>query len=193
MAYNTGQQKQRSTVLAGLDCGFAIKGVPNEDNFPEARFTASTTVVVGVGECVGMLRIPANTVVLGAELYWNDAAPNAIVAVGDPYSCARLLGPIHVGTARGIVSGYGAAFAMCSPWGLCGSLQKIGTEGDGCGIGYRYTCETDLVMTNLYSDANATMGGWQGSSAALGSQVSTAINAGTYHLVLHVKKATAVQ
>ena len=190
MAYNTGTQKHKSTNLEALDCGFNIKHPPQEDNMPDASFTASTTRVVGIGECVAMIRVPANTIILGAEFFWNDAAPAGIVAIGDPFGCARILGPIHVGTARGVINA-----STCSGftvWGACGSLTKTGTEGDGCGFGYRYTCETDINMTNLYSDANATMGGWQGSSTALGSQVSVALTAGTYRLILQVKKATSL-
>lgn len=192
MAYNTGVYKQRSTLLANLDCNLNVKGVPNDDGFVEARFTATTTTVVAVGECVGMIRIPANAVILDAQLYWDDAAPAAVVAIGDPFACARLLGPIHTGTARGVSS---SSFANCSPWGQCGSLSKMGVQGDGCGFGYRYTCETDVIMTNLYSDALAQGGGWAGSAGAAASNPgmqSTAINAGTFHLILHYKKATSV-
>ena len=190
MAYNSTHPKQQSTNLAALDCGYNIKHPPVDDNYPDASFTASSTKVVAVGECVGMIRVPANTIILGAELYWNDPAPAAIVAVGDPFACARLLGPVHTGTPRGLI-----ALSTCDgfvAYGSCGSMMKMGTEGDGCGFGYRYTCETDIVMTNLYSDRKATVGGWQGSSVALGSQTSVAITAGTYRLVLHVKKATSL-
>lgn len=190
MAYNTGTQKHKSTYLEGLDCGYNLKAVPQDDNFPDAIFTASATRVVGVGECVAMIRVAANTVILGAELYWDDAVPATVVAVGDPFACARLLGAIHTGAARGTIS---SSFATCSPWGLCGTLMKIGREGDGCGVFYRYTCETDINLTNLDGDARAAMGGWAGGGAgAKGSQVGAAITAGTFTLVLHTKKATSI-
>lgn len=190
MAYNSSWVKQKSVNLENLDCNLNVKHVPQDDTFLEGTFVGSATKVVGVGECVAMIRVPANTIIMGAELYWDNAAPAAIVAIGDPFACGRLLGPIHTGTARG-----DRLTLTCNTqlaWGACGTLVKFGREGDGCGVGYRYTCETDIVMTNLYSDANATMGGWQGSSATLGSQVSTAINAGTYYLVVQVKKATSL-
>ena len=189
MAYNTGSQKHKSTNLEALDCGYNIRHVPTDDNYPDASFTASATRVVAVGECVAMIRVPANTVILGAEFYWDAAAPDAVVAIGDPFACARMLGPILTGTPRGILNVTGTCSAY---WGLCGTMSKLGTEGDGCGFGYRYTCETDINLTNLYSDENATRGGWTGSSVALGTKVSTAITAGTYRLVLHVKTATSV-
>lgn len=193
MAYNTGQQKHKSTWLEGLDCSFNIKSVPQDDHHPEATFVASSTRVVGVGECVAMIRIPANTILLGAEFFWDDAAPAAVVAIGDPYACARILGPIHTGTARGVFT-----TSTCSglvAYGLCGSLTKMGRTAaghEGCGFGYRYTCETDILMTNLYSDANATVGGWPGSATASNPGLqSTAITAGSYSLILHTKKATS--
>lgn len=190
MAYNSTTYKQRSTNLAGLDCGYNIKHPPQDDNFPEASFTATSTTVVAMGEYVGMIRVAANTIILGAELFWDDAAPAAIVAIGDPFACARLLGPIHVGTARGTMEF--TASDDCGPWGRCGSLTKMGTQGDGCGFGYRYTCDTDIVLTNLYNDDNATVGGWAGSSPTTLGQVGAAINLGTYRLILHTKKATSI-
>lgn len=191
MSYNTTWAKHKSIELEGLDCGHNIKHVPVDDNYPRASFTSSSTRVVAAGECVAMIRVPANTIILGAEFYWNDAAPAAVVAIGDPFACGRILGPIDTSVARGLLST--VIGGSCGPvWGLCGTLSKMGVEGDGCGFGYRYTCETDIVLTNLYSDANATAGGWQGSSLALGSKASTAITTGTYRLVLHVSTATSV-
>lgn len=190
MAYNSAWVKQKSINLENLDCSLNVKHVPQDDTFLEGIFTASATKVVGVGECVAMIRVGANTIIMGAELYWNDPAPAAVVAIGDPYACARILGPVAVGTPRGVIT-----TSTCSGFiahGTCGTLMKFGREGDGCGVGYRYTCETDIVLTNLYTDANATIGGWQGSSTVAGSQASTAINAGTYYLVLQVKKATSL-
>ena len=189
MAYNTTHPAQRSINLENLDCNLNVKHVPVDDAFPEGVWVASATKIVGVGQCVSMIRVAAGTTILGAEFFWDDAAPAAVVAIGDPFGCARLLGPIHTGTARGVINA-----STCSGftvWGACGSLAKMGTTGDGCGYGYRYTCETDIVMTNLYSDRNATAGGWAGSDLTLGSQVSVAISAGTYRLNLHVKKTTS--
>ena len=192
MAYNSGFVKHKSINLEALDCSLNVKHVPQDDTFLEGIFTASSTKVVGVGECVAMIRVQPNTILMGAELYWNDPAPAAVVAIGDPFSCARILGPIHVGTARGVLSTSTCGGMIA--YGTCGSLTKFGREGDGCGIGYRFTCETDIQLTNLNSDALATIGGWQGGAAVASNpgMQSTAISAGTFYLVLQVKKATSL-
>ena len=192
MAYNSGWVKHKSTYLDNLDCSLNVKAPPQDDTFREATFVASSTKVIGVGECVAMIRMFPNDIIMGAEFYWNDPAPAAVVAIGDPFSCARILGPIHVGTARGVLSTSTCGGMIA--YGTCGSLTKFGREGDGCGIGYKFTCETDLVLTNLNSDALATIGGWQGGAAVASNpgMQSTAITAGTYYLVLQIKKATSL-
>ena len=195
MAYNTGQYKQRSTYLENLDCSLNVKAPPQDDTFLEASFTASSTKVVGVGECVGMIRVAANTILMGAEFYWDDAAPAAVVAIGDPYGCGRILGPIHTGTARGVFSTSTCGGLIA--YGTCGSLMKMGRTAaghEGCGFGYRFTCETDIIMTNLNSDVLANIGGWAGGAAVASNPglQSVAITAGSYYLVLQVKKGTSL-
>jgi hypothetical protein len=195
MAYNTGVYKHRSAVLDNLDCSLNVKAVPSSDGYIDARFTFSANKVLAPGECIGMLRVGPNTVVLGAELYWHGVT-SSVLAVGDPFACARLLGPIHTTVSRGMnqaVSGFGT----CAPWGTCGTLNKMGVNGDGCGVFYRFTCETDIVLTNLYHSLLANNGGWVGgnvNSAAsdAGAQAGSAISAGTVHLILFTKKATSV-
>lgn len=186
MAYNSGVVKWKSDQLQGLDCGHNIKAAPVDDNYPEASFTAAAANVIGIAECVAMIRVAANTKILGAELYWDGATTASVVAIGDPFACGRILGPIRTSVARGVFN-----LGSCHGYyGLCGTLSKMGTVGDGCGFGYLYECETDIVLTNLYTDTNATAGGWAGSSLAPGTIPGAAISAGTFKLILHVKKVT---
>lgn len=183
MAYNTSAAKYKSAELAALDCSPNTRQARTAEDRLWGNFTASATQVLGIGECVAMIRIPAGAVMLGADLYWNAQASASVVAVGDPFACGRFIGPVITGTARGV----NLNASTCTPWGACGTMMKMGTQGDGCGIGYTFTCETDLVLTNLYSNNNATMGGWAGSDATVGSHLGAAISAGKFTLIVNLK------
>lgn len=183
MAYNSTHSKYKSTWLAGLDCQTtgAIKG--NRADFGDkmyATWTVPTGEQLEVGDCVLMLRIPAGTTVVGGRLSWT-ALGAAQIALGDPFACARFLGAILTTTANDLAGGNANVAGLD-----CGVIRKIGTTGDGCGIGYTYTCETDICVTNLYAEGNASVGGWVGSTAANYGTAGGAITGGTIRLVLDV-------
>src|SRR3990167_2485032 len=167
-SYNSSHPKWRGTELADLDCGYGIKAVAARSPFKTGSFIAATGRVLGVGECVSLIRVRAGTQILGGELYWERTAagtcvPTTVLAVGDPYCCARLIGPVNTLYQKGIMLA-----ALQQQWAFdCSKIQKHGTTGDGCGVGYTYTCDTDIVLTNLYNDGNAySQGGAPGALVA---------------------------
>src|SRR3989337_152949 len=103
MAWNTSAAKYRSAELAALDCSPNTRQARTAGDKLWGSFTASASQVLGVGECVAMVRIPAGAVILGADLYWAQNATNSVVAVGDPHACGRLLGPISTAFSRGLL------------------------------------------------------------------------------------------
>lgn len=156
MAYNTTHPRYKSSWLAAFDCtnAGAIKGPPlDARNKYYATFTVPTGEQMEAGECVGMIRIPADTRVVDAVLTWSLCNAGAILAVGDPFACGRFI----VAAAHRLPQENTAA-------GSCGSnrLVKTGAIGDGCGAGYLYTCETDVLITVLYGDSSGNQGGWAG-------------------------------
>jgi hypothetical protein len=186
MSYNTSHTRYKSSLLAGLDCGTTgyLKG-PRQPapNTLFAEFTATENLEPG--DCVAMLRIPAGTKVTGGRLTWNVLGSGVLLALGDPFACARLVGPCLATAAADIGAGNANASGLD-----CGVIRKIGREGDGCGIGYTYTCETDLVVTNLYAETNATRGGWTGGTNAVNGGAAGGIIAsgGTITLVLDISQ-----
>jgi len=188
MAWNTARAKYRSTELAALDCSPNTRQARTSGDRLWGSFTFGSTSVLAAGECIAMVRVPAGAVILGMDLFWNSALGNAVLAVGDPYACGRFLGPVNVNVARGQVlsatGGYG--FDCGQVYGSCGHLNKLGIEGDGCGIGYTYTCETDIFVTNLPNEAFAGLGGWRGAYTA-GSKIGAAVSAGKITLVVDIK------
>src|SRR3990167_8496566 len=155
-SYNSSHPKWRGTELADLDCGYGIKAVAARSPFKTGSFIAATGRVLGVGGGVSLIRVRAGAQILGGELYWGRTAagtcvPTTVLAVGDPYCCARLIGPVNTLYQKGIMLA-----ALQQQWAFdCSKIQKHGTTGDGCGVGYTYTCDTDIVLTNLYNDGNA--------------------------------------
>jgi len=182
-SYNSTHPKWRSTELDRLDCTPGIKAIEARERNLIGTFTAQAGRVLGVGECVSLVRVRAGAEVLDAKLHWT-AGTQSFVAVGDPFCCGRILGPVRTG----IASGLQVAASCGNAYGTCGILQKYGTTGDGCGLGYVYTCGTDIVLTNLYNAGNAYQDGGAGAYTADGSNVGVAISAGSFRLVLRVRE-----
>ena len=166
MAYNTSFTRFKSVGLAGLDCGSYLK-IPQRDE--RVNVTAVYRGDLEVGQCVAMIRIPAGSRIVAADLSWGNGTGNAILAVGDPYACARLIGPASTARSRGatnvLVAAAGNDCTSYIAWGFgCGTMTRTGNQGDGCGIFYRYTCETDVLVTSLYHAGYANLGGWPGAA-----------------------------
>ena len=171
MAWNTTFTRFYSGDLAGLECGSYLK-IPRRERMitKVAQYTGN----LEKGQCVAMLRVPTGSRIVKADLSWQHANNNTtavILGVGDPYACARLIGPVNTaGISRGQHLGVGQLLD-CGIWGLCGTMTKTGTLGDGCGIFYQYTCETDICITNLHSVGNAWQGGFPGAVAATDANI----------------------
>ena len=168
MGYNIDFTRFKSSGLAGLDCGSYLK-VPRRD----AKITVMEryTGDLEVGQCVSMIRVPKGARIVGMELTWGNTTTNAVLAVGDPFACGRFLGPIATPRDSGQINTPTTALDCIGhfAYGTCGKLNKTGNIGDGCGLFYQYTCETDIVITNLYAASQANAGGWAGGGIVAGS------------------------
>ena len=187
MAWNTSATPFKSTLLAGIDCGTGgnyVKGpaIAQQSTRLWADFTY--TSAVSAGQCIAMLRVPAGTRIVGGRLTAQAPVPaNTLLAVGDPYACGRFLGPVNATTMN--IQTIGGAGAGNNCGFDCGVFTRSGkaglfSNGDGCGLGYVYTCETDIFVTVLYTEVNASMGGWAGSSSAAGTIAGAALAANAY-------------
>ena len=163
MSYNTDWTRFKSSDLTGLDCGSYLK-IPRRDRVHKlvSRYTGD----LEIGQCVAMVRVPAGARIVSSELTWYGAN-SSVLAVGDPYACGRLSNVIATAIPSGTV--VGGAAGSCVVWGACGKLTKTGNLGDGCGLFYQYTCETDIVVSNLYAANNAAFGGFPGGGVAANS------------------------
>ena len=159
MGYNIDFTRFKSSGLAGLDCGSYLKIPRRDDNL---SITDVYTGDLEVGQCVAMVRVPAGARIVGADLSWTGAS-NTVLGVGDPFACGRFL-VVQTLVPRGVIPA-----GHCVGWGVCGTLVKTTAEGDGCGLFYLYTCETDIVITNLYSAAGGNAGGWAGGGIVAGA------------------------
>ena len=165
MAWNTDFTRFKSSDLAGLDCGNYLK-IPRRDR--KITKIAQYDSSLEKGQCAAMVRVPAGARITGMKLAWNNTGSTVpVLAVGDPFACGRFLGPISTVYSSGaIVTTQGPAWG-CSPWGTCGILTKTSTNGDGCGLFYQYTCETDIIVTNLDHAGQAAQGGHAGGTLTL--------------------------
>ena len=184
MAWNTDFTRFKSADLAGLDCGSYLK-IPRRDR--KITKIAQYTGDLEKGQCVAMIRVPAGARITSAKLSWQNGATASVLAVGDPYACGRLLGPIGTLYSSGVIPLPTGVNASCLPWGVCGTMTKTGRNGDGCGIFYQYTCETDIVVTNLDHAGQAAQGGFLGGGLTVVSPLGAKWNGGTPTLVLELE------
>lgn len=171
MAYNTSHTRRKSTLLYDLDCRTTGSVKYAEGFGVPIRLVATVTTdeIIEQGECISMLRVPRGFTVTGGQLAWTAASTDAVVGVGDPFCCARFMGPIevrHESTSRAT----SPSGTTCYPNSI---ITKVGRLGDGCGLGYTFTCETDVLVTNLYGPASAGNGGGGVSSASSGGNSGT--------------------
>lgn len=185
MAWNTDFTRFKSTDLTGLDCGSALK-IPRRER--EIMKIAQFTGDLEKGQCAGMVRVPAGARITAARLAWQNGATGSLLAVGDPYACGRFIGPVATAYSSGVLPNIVTlGHTSCTPWGLCGTMTKTGRNGDGCGIFYQYTCETDIIVTNLDHAGQASEGGFLGGSVTVISPLGAKWSGGTPTLVLEVK------
>ena len=179
MAYNSTHPKYKSTGpgggLKGLDCGYNLKFARAATvNGPLIAIFDTPSTGMEKGTCVAMIRVPAGTMILGGSLAWSNGGASGtgsgglgaytigtapLLGVGDPFACCRLMGACCATHASGFNLGTSGSVTCCT-------MTKTGSVGDGCGIGYTYTCETDIIVTNLDHDGLQQLGGWAGSVAA---------------------------
>lgn len=175
MSYNTSHQVAKSAQLQALDCrptgATKTVGFPGEQLTYNAVYTAGEAIEVG--ECIAMIRVPRGFQVTGGMMTYT-ANIGAVIGLGDPFCCGRLLGPIlcsiDPAATTSAPSGFTCAFA--------GFIVKTGATADGCGLGYVYTCETDLVVTNGYGEGSFGIGGGK-TGTANGGLNSGVLAAGT--------------
>lgn len=155
--YNNGQQNHCSSYISDIARATGqtkTTGVPGETVTYNATFTA--TYAIEAGECVAMVRVPRGFTVTDMALYFTTAAVDAVIGVGDPFCCGRFLGPLIVNRASGTSDIMPQGTNTCTQMIR---LSKIGRTADGCGYGYTYTCDTDILLTNNYGSAFFNVGG----------------------------------
>lgn len=182
--YNKDFTRFKSNQLQGLDCQAA--GVaPVLYSFTEDRPVRligelTTADAIEGGKCISMLRVQRGFKVTSAQVVWKvPSAADVVMGLGDPFACGRLSnGPLDFRSNSNPKDGYAGSFANC------GILTKVGKEGDGCGIGYVFTCDTDVILTNLYGLGSHTQGGWQGSGVNGGGVWGGVLPTGTVITVI---------
>ena len=183
MAWNTAFTRRKSSYLHDYDCRQTGNlrqpvGGPGETITYYGEVTLDEAVEAG--ECIAMVRVHKGFKVTGVNIVWTGPegvapAGDAVVGFGDPFACGRLSNaPLDLRWLSERGQNNSGSFQSC------GTLVKVGKIGDGCGLGYVYTCETDLIITNLYGFGSHQQGGWEGGGQISGGGVwGGAITSGT--------------
>ena len=180
MAYNTGFTRRKSSGLFDTDCRTTGTTRPLGGPSKTVTYYAEHTLdeAIEAGECISMVRVHKGFKVTGVTVAWTIASTTVaiagtIVGFGDPFCCGRL-------SNRPLDFRRSSADGTCAgSFQSCGTLTKIGRIGDGCGIGYTYTCETDLILTNLYGIGSHYQGGFGTGQPSGGGVFGDAIPSGT--------------
>lgn len=174
--YNKDFQVAKSAQLQALDCRPTgqTKTVGYDGTVTYVGvYTAGEAIEAG--ECVAMVRVQKGFQVLGGRLTWSSGS-TACVGVGDPFCCGRLLGPINT-------TGGSMLNALNLQGTDCGVIMKSGNVADGCGIGYIYTCDTDIILTNGYGENSFGIGGGK-TGTANGGSIAGPLAAGFYAVLV---------
>lgn len=158
--YNRNFTPYKSTALQGLDCNISNGPVYHAgvtENFRSYAVTYTLAEAIEAGECISMIRLPRGLTITDAALFYTPGT--AIIGVGDPFCCGRLIGPVDIAIVPGQYQG-DAQGVSCAP--TYSRMVKMGRGGDGCGFGYTYTCDTDLIITNGYGLNSFQQGGMPG-------------------------------
>ena len=171
--YNKDFTVLKSAQLQALDCRptGATKMVGNGDQLTFVG-TYLTAEAIEPGECISLVRVPAGFQVTGGRLAFGSGS-NAVIGVGDPHCCGRLLGPI-------LMTGGSQIPNTVNPNGFdCMVIMKTNLVTDGCGLGYVYTCATDIILSNGYGELSFGIGGGKSGTASGGIVAAAAIASGT--------------
>ena len=182
MAYNTAFTRRKSSYLHDYDCRSTGQlrqpvGGPGETITYYGEVTLDEAVEQG--ECISMVRVTRGFKVTGVTVAWQGPegvapAGDVIVGFGDPFCCGRLSNqPLDLRWLSDRGQNNTGSFQSC------GTLVKVGKVGDGCGLGYVYTCETDLIITNLYGIGSHYQGGFGAGEPSGGGVWGGAITSGT--------------
>ena len=164
--YNKDFTRRKSSYLHDLDCRTtgATKTAIGDGPPYSALFTADEAIEAG--ECISMVRVPKGFTVTDVLLTWSNGGQDSVIGVGDPFCCGRFLGPLLTNKASGYaIIGSPQGTFTCSQMAR---LAKVGRSGDGCGFLYKYTCVTDIIVTNGYGDNSFHQGGAAVSSGSSG-------------------------
>lgn len=169
--YNKDFTRFKSAQLQGLDCNTTTGGITYsyaEDRPVRLVAKLTTADAIEAGKCISMLRVQRGFMVTGAQVAWNvPSAADVIMGLGDPYACGRFSnGPLDFRNSSTPKAG-----AYTGSFFNCGILTKTGAVGDGCGIGYVFTCDTDVILTNLYGLSSHELGGFAGGAGPSGGGV----------------------
>src|SRR3990167_10041532 len=115
MSYNTTFTRFKSSGLAGLDCGSYLK-IPRRDE--NIIVTEVYDGDIEVGQCVAMIRVPAGARIDDVEMTWGGGGGATVLAVGDPFACARFLGPMATSRNRGNMTAgvFADITGECTAW-----------------------------------------------------------------------------
>jgi hypothetical protein len=129
------QLKPKSRTWAGRVTAFCEEILVG----PTADAT-SGRIAVAPGDCVRMFRIPANHQLIGGSVSWMALGATTAFTVGDFFVCNRFV-PLTPTVAA----------SLCNRFVNVTSTWNGATASPDTGVGYLFTCDTDILVTFSYT------------------------------------------
>lgn len=108
-----------------------------------AADTTLGAVAVAAGDCVRMFRIPTGHKFCGGNLTWSALGAGTNIWVGDINVCDRFLASTPTVGASG-----------CNRLGMVQTASFVAaTKTPATGVGYLFTCDTDIIVAFGYGGA----------------------------------------
>lgn len=107
-----------------------------------ATAVAGSQIATAAGDCIRMFRIPANHKVVGGSVAWSALGALSALWVGDFYDCDRFLASTSTVAAAG-----------CNAFVKTTAGYNNATNTPDTGLGYLFTCDTDVLVTFSYTTA----------------------------------------
>lgn len=100
---------------------------------------------LAAGSQIAMVRIPQGARLLGGKLAWDAMGGGSfILGVGDQFDCDRFML-----AATASVASFNAVDSDCGVFNVIGDVSGPHSVG----IGYEFTCDTDIIVTFSYAAA----------------------------------------
>ena len=119
------------------------------------EFDASAMLGGSANGCVNMVVVPANTRFKDMQLEWGALGASTLLHVGDQFDCDRFM--LRADGSIGSITQRNSQNLGASN---CGRFNGLATSPSEQSVGYLFTCDTAIIVSNLSGSATGRIQLW---------------------------------